>query len=135
MLCNLCFINVLTICIFYINYWYHLFLFYFQAACNYSGIVAYEIHEDNIDTVIFTEFLYTKIADISNAYPGENSIILLDNASWHNRRLIGDFCDHFSILPLYLPSYYPLLNLTEYQFLGMYIFLIYIYNICVKELV
>ena len=54
-----------------------------------------------------------------NPWPGENSIIVMDNASWHNRNIIENFCDFYGVLVLYLPSYSPILNLTEYQFNGL----------------
>lgn len=76
---------------------------------------------------MFQQFLYNKIVNVINDYPAENSIILLDNAGWHNRTYIRWFCDQFNIICLFLPSYFPLLCQTEYIFLGNVILYIFVY--------
>lgn len=90
-----------------------------KVACNYSGVISYELGEDNFDVLSFQQFLHNKVAVDLQPYPNTNSIILMDNASWHNHELIREFCEMYNVIVLYLPSYYPLLNLAEYIFLGI----------------
>ena len=87
-------------------------------ACNYNGPVFHDIflHNNNIQN--FMDFLFNLLPHL-NEYPGENSIVLMDNAAWHHKELITIFCQLYGLYVIWLPAYFPLLCLAEYVFQGI----------------
>ena len=76
----------------------------------------YEIYPGAVNEEKFNRFVLKKLIPIINAYPGNNSVILLDNIQFHHNETFLNIVSELKALVLFLPSYMPLLNLMEYGF-------------------
>lgn len=86
-------------------------------SCNYTGVIEYQLYKNNINRETFNDFMWSILSNHIGQYPIEkNCIILMDNAQWHNQYDLDVFMDAFECVVIYLPAYYPMLNLTEYMF-------------------
>lgn len=64
----------------------------------------------------FLHALEHDILPITNPYPGINSVILLDNASNHERNGIRNLCDDWGVVVVFLPPYSYDFNPIELSF-------------------
>ena len=69
------------------------------------------IFECNIDTVVFNTWL---AEDLLPKLP-DNSVLILDNASFHNKKFIENTLQKHGNLALFLPPYSPELNSIEHK--------------------
>ena len=76
----------------------------------------YEIHPRAVNEEKFNRFVLKKLLPIINAYPGNNSVILLDNIQFHHNETFLNIASELKALVVFLPSYMHLLNLMEYGF-------------------
>ena len=76
----------------------------------------YEIYPGAVNEEKFNRFVLKKLIPIINAYPGNNSVILLDNIQFHHNETFLNIVSELKALVLFLPSYMPLLKLMEYVF-------------------
>lgn len=60
---------------------------------------------ERVDTNKFMVVLVNDVLPIMNPYPAERSILLLDNATPHNKAAIAAACALVGVLVLYLPPY------------------------------
>lgn len=86
------------------------------SAIGHNGVKVYEIYPGAVNEEKFNRFVLKKLIPIINAYPGNNSVILLDNIQFHHNETFLNIVSELKALVLFLPSYMPLLNLMEYGF-------------------
>jgi transposase len=75
------------------------------AAMSIDGIFAVSVHEEIIDHAIFLHAFEYKILPHLNAFPGDRSVLLLDNASPHMKLDIYNMCEANGVLVVFLPPY------------------------------
>jgi transposase len=75
------------------------------AAMSIEGIFAVSVHEEIIDHAVFIHSFEHKILPHLNAFPGDRSVLLLDNASPHLKMDIYNMCDKKGVLVIFLPPY------------------------------
>lgn len=63
------------------------------------------VHEEIIDHAVFLRAFEQDILPHLNAFPGDKSVLLLDNASPHLKLDIYNMCDARNVLVLFLPPY------------------------------
>ncbi len=85
------------------------------ACINYAGIVDISSLDGTLDGETFSLHLESTVFPLMNAYPGPNSVLILDNCTAHNinPRLIFD---RLKIKIRFLPPYCPFLNPIERMF-------------------
>ena len=52
-------------------------------------------------------------------YPGKHSVVMVDNVSFHHNEMFEYMIEQKGAILLYLPSYMPKWNITEYYFNGI----------------
>ena len=57
-----------------------------------------------------------KLLPFINPYPQKNSILLMDNISFHHCKFILDIIAEIGAIGAFLPHYDPIYNLSEYCF-------------------
>lgn len=76
------------------------------------GIVAYMIYDRSINADRYMEFLQTYLRPAMQPFPGRNSIVIHDNASFHRgneiRSAISEWGGVLVALPTYSPDYNPI---------------------------
>ncbi|GET01620.1 hypothetical protein GLOIN_2v1434041 [Rhizophagus clarus] len=84
-----------------------------------EGFVAVDIFEGSCDKKKFVKFVLDKVVPIMNPYPGDNSIIVIDNVRIHHDdeliALLNELGCHVIFLP---PGYNPIENhfqLSNYE--------------------
>ena len=72
------------------------------AARNYAGVMAWKILDVNANTREFIDFIIAEVVPKMNPYPGPNSVLVLDGASYHKsdafRRINGKIWNKSDIL-------------------------------------
>lgn len=76
-----------------------------------KGILAYEIHKDNINKDSFLSFIQNKILPYA-----KNKHILMDNIVFHRTCLLLKSMSDNKTKPLFIPPYSPQFNSIEYVF-------------------
>lgn len=61
--------------------------------------------DGNIDGMMFLESFKNDILSVCEPFPGERSVIVMDNAAIHMKHLINAACAEVGVLILYLPPY------------------------------
>jgi len=62
---------------------------------------------------IFEAFLESKLLPECNPFPAANSVIVMDNASFHHSERIRQMCEKTGVKLVYLPPYSPDFNPIE----------------------
>ena len=85
-------------------------------AVNWNVPLAYEISGQKIDAEDFLEFLVNDLGPFMNAYPGSNSVLVMDNWYTHDTVEVLQWCAMMEVIPLFEPAHDPPKNLTEWVF-------------------
>ena len=75
--------------------------------------LAYEVYQGLTDTEIFEAFLESKLLPKCNPFPAENSVIVMDNASFRHLERIREMYEKAGVKLVYLPPYSPDFNPIE----------------------
>ncbi len=59
---------------------------------------------------------YVFICPKCSPFPGPNSVIIMDNASFHRSHIVRHLCALYGVKLIYLPPYSPHLNVVEHLF-------------------
>ena len=93
-----------------------------------DGYITWEIMQGSFTAELFEEFMEFNVLPRCNPYPGERSIIIMDNASihisevypyvfyWTNWQRLEDLCAAAGVKLEYLPPYSPDYNPIEESF-------------------
>ncbi len=87
-----------------------------MAAINVNGLVAYNILEGSMNGEKLYWWAVLRLLPKCSAYPGPNSLIILDNVRFHKNKLFKTICGYVGVKLLYLPPYSPHLNVIEWLF-------------------
>jgi transposase len=85
-------------------------------AITVDGYLSYTIFQGSITSEILEDFLECSVLPHCTAYPGPNSVIVLDNASIHRSERVRELCRQAGVMLEYLPPYSPDYNPTERSF-------------------
>jgi hypothetical protein len=85
-------------------------------ALTVGGVLDLLVYEGHTDTEGFLLWLECGVLPKMNQFPGPNSILVMDNASWHRDLRVPALCARFRILLIYLPPYSPDFNPIEAYF-------------------
>lgn len=72
--------------------------------------------EGSIDGAEFFDFVHNDVLPNMNAYPGPNSVIVLDNCSTHKSTALREVVEQSGCLLIFLPPYSPDYNPIEESF-------------------
>ena len=75
------------------------------AAMSIEGVFAVTVHEENVDHNTFLDALEHDIFPHMNPFPGDRSVLLMDNASTHVKIDIYNMCAEFGVMVVFLPPY------------------------------
>ncbi len=75
----------------------------------------YRIYQGSTDTYLFEDFI-AELLHFCGRYPEPNSVIIMDNASWHHSTKIQQMCERAGVKIVYLPPYSPDFNPIEEYF-------------------
>ena len=78
-----------------------------------DGIVLARVFQGNTDADIFLDFIKELLDGHCRPYPGERSVIVMDNASIHRTREVEEACEQAGVILVYLPPYSPDKNPIE----------------------
>ena len=81
--------------------------------------VAYEVVYGAVNEDIFNEFVASELLPHVEPYPGKHSIIMIDNCKFHHNVDLQEMVDASGAILLFLPSYKPNWNLSEFWFNGI----------------
>jgi transposase len=85
-------------------------------ALTVSGVLDLLVYRGHTNTEGFLHWLENGVLPKMNQFPGPNSILVMDNASWHRDLRVPALCTRFKILLIYLPPYSPDYNPIEAYF-------------------
>ena len=86
------------------------------AARNAYGMMIWRIISDSTDGYQFMRFILEDVAPLMNAFPMPNSVLVLDNASYHNNSIFVRVLRSRGHELLWLPPYGSYLNPIELDF-------------------
>lgn len=86
---------------------YHILPAYSQ-----DGVLFSQIFQGSTDASLFENFI-EKLLHHCGQYPGPNSVLVMDNASFHHSERIKQLCSQARVHLVYLPPYSPDLNPIE----------------------
>ena len=86
------------------------------AARNYAGVMKYKILDTNTNSAEFIKFIVGDLLPLMNPYPGPNSVLVLDGASYHKSAAFRRIMNRYGIKLIFLPPYSPYLNPIELDF-------------------
>ncbi len=81
-----------------------------------DGVLCYKIVCGGTTQLDFIRFLTRQLINVMQPYPGQCSVLLLDNVALHKTPLLRQIADAIKFKILWLPRYCPLFNLAEYSF-------------------
>jgi len=81
-----------------------------------EGVLEALIYSGYTDAEGFDSWLLHEVLPKCEPWPGKNSVLVMDNASFHRSDRIQAFCDSFGVHLVYLPPYSPDLNPIEEWF-------------------
>ena len=87
-----------------------------SSAMSYNGVQIYEVYPGAVNEDKFNRFVLKKLSSIINPYPGDHSVILMDNIQFHHNEIVVSFIAELKAIMVFLPHYMPMLNLMEYGF-------------------
>ena len=85
----------------------------FIGAIATPGIVAFDLYPGTISSAEFLDFMVHQLLPSMNRYPGERSVLILDNARAHSTQIVDFAFQHFGVMVIFLPPYSPDLNPIE----------------------
>jgi transposase len=85
-------------------------------ALDLGGYMTWLIVQGSIDAEIFFRFLRDRVLPLCEPYPGQRSIIVMDNASIHKRPEIRELIESYGVRLEFLPPYSPQYNPIESSF-------------------
>ena len=83
---------------------------------NIFGPAAYKIFHGSVDEDRFVSFCADRLVDVINEWPSPNSIVIIDNVSFHHNEAVHNIIEESGAIIVYLPAYTPWINLAEYFF-------------------
>lgn len=86
------------------------------AAINVDGFVAYNIFPGSMNASKLFYWTLFRLLPNCNPYPGNNSVIILDNVAFHRSEPFRLIVQYFGAKLMYLPPYSPHLNTVELLF-------------------
>lgn len=81
-------------------------------AYNVKGILLSRIYTGSTDAAWFEDFVHQLLRHC-RPWPGPRSVLVMDNASWHNKESIERICAVRGVKVLFLPPYSPDFNPIE----------------------
>lgn len=76
--------------------------------------LAFYLRANNLDTMMhfFMFHLFSEVSPVMQAFPGDRSVLILDNASYHHAEqdLVTRFCQSKGVRVHFLPPYSPDFN-------------------------
>lgn len=87
--------------------------FHLLPAITVDGMLDLLVYTGHTDLVGFTNWFRTALLPKMNPFPGPNSILVMDNASWHHDPEILRLAHKHGVLLWYLPPYSPEFNPIE----------------------
>ncbi|GBB91264.1 hypothetical protein RclHR1_18430004 [Rhizophagus clarus] len=85
-------------------------------ALTLEGFVAVDIFEGSCDRKKFVDFVLDQVVPIMNPYPGDNSVIVMDNAKIHHDNELVVLLEELGCRVVFLPPYSPNYNTIETAF-------------------
>lgn len=82
------------------------------AAYGQDGIVHARVVQDNVDAAFFVDFVEQLLMHC-NPFPGRNSVLILDNASFHRTDAVQQVCARAGVKVVFLAPYSPDQNPIE----------------------
>lgn len=79
--------------------------FHLLLAITVDGLVHVLVYEGHTKKELFIRWLKEQVFPKMNPFPGPNSILVMDNSSWHHDPRIHHLAREFGILVWYLPPY------------------------------
>lgn len=80
-----------------------------------SGVLHSRIYQGSTDGEFFADFI-KELLPMCGRWPEPNSVLVMDNASFHQGALIKEFCDEAGVMLFFLSPYSPDLNPIEELF-------------------
>jgi transposase len=77
-----------------------------------DGIILARVFRGSTDGEVFEEFI-EQLIPLCGRWPEPNSVLVMDNASFHHTERIEQMCHDAGVKLVYLPRYSPDLNLIE----------------------
>jgi transposase len=77
-----------------------------------DGILLARVFQGTTDSAVFEDFI-EQLLHYCGRWPEPNSVIVMDNASFHRTKRIGQLCANAGVKLIYLPPYSPDLNPIE----------------------
>jgi transposase len=81
-------------------------------AYNQDGVLFSQVFQGSTDGVVFEDFV-EQLLYYCQPYPAQNSVLIMDNASFHRGEQVEQMCREAGVKLLYLPPYSPDLNPIE----------------------
>jgi DDE superfamily endonuclease len=78
-----------------------------------DGILTYDVYQGTTDSSAYEAFLETRVLPKCNPFPARNSVLVMDNASFHHSERIQEMCEQAGVKLVYLPPYSPDYNPIE----------------------
>lgn len=82
-------------------------------ALTINGILGLSVYEGSTDGQGFVDYIEGVILPKTSPFPGPNSVLVMDNASFHFHDDLKRLCDEAGVRLEYLPTYSPDLNPIE----------------------
>ncbi|KAL8284352.1 hypothetical protein RB597_005053 [Gaeumannomyces tritici] len=90
--------------------------FHLLPAISVNGLLHRLVYKGHTTTEGFLDWLERGLLPKMNRFPGPDSILVMDNASWHKDPQVDALCRRFGVMLLYLPPYSPDFNPIEAYF-------------------
>ena len=90
--------------------------FHILPALTVNGLLEYLVYPGSTTGDAFFLWLAKDLLPKMNPYPGPNSVLVMDNASWHLGQQLEAACEAAGVRLIYLPPYSPDFNPIETYF-------------------
>jgi transposase len=77
-----------------------------------DGVLFSQVFQGSTDGLVFEDFV-EQLLHYCQPYPAQNSVLIMDNASFHHGERVEQMCREAGVKLLYLPPYSPDLNPIE----------------------
>lgn len=74
------------------------------------------MYKGHTNTEGFVDWLERALLPKMNTFPADNSVLVMDNASWHRDVKVRELCDSVGLKLMYLSPYSPDFNPIEAWF-------------------
>ena len=78
--------------------------------------MTYKVYFGSVNEDKFNEFIVNELIEELNPYPGERSILFIDNAGFNHNQIFLDVIETIGCMLAFLPHYEPIINLAEWVF-------------------